>query len=405
MTLVPDYGDPREPAIRAKYAYLEATVSIVGNMGLFFLKMFIGVLIGSVSIMADAIHTLSDVGTSAVVIAGITAAKKEPDEGHPFGHGRYEYIATLMIALALLVVGVELFLASSNKFWHPSPPVFGTYGPLVYSGLLIGVVAKEAMARYGLLLGRKIDSRMLEADAWHHRADSITTIGVMAALVLVQLDIPPGYGHLADPALGVAISIYIAYEAVKLAKESMSLLAGRSGEEGKMDDIIAAASEVDGVEDVHDVYVHDYGTRSIVSLHVTVEGVINTKLSHRIATQVEVAVEGVFKGEAEAIVHIEPCGEMCSRDIERVLVKILKESPEIVSYHSMRSSVDEKGGHITVHALVDSDMRIETAHELVHSIDRRLKETHPGYRVGIHVEPCDKACQDCSMEKACEGKF
>ncbi|MDG6219866.1 MAG: cation-efflux pump [Candidatus Thermoplasmatota archaeon] len=402
MKLVPEYGDPQQPSVRAKYGYLEAAVSIVGNFLLAALKMAVGLLIGSVSIIADAVHTLSDVGTSIVVIVGMTAAKKEPDEEHPFGHGRYEYIATLLIAIVLFVVAVEIFLTSLDKFHNPTIPIFGEYTPIVYGVMVVGIISKELMARYAILLGKKINSKMLEADAWHHRADSITTIGVLAGLILIQLEFPLGYYQYADPALGIAISAYIGFEAIKLAKESADLLVGRKDEESAYDELANAAKRVEGVVDVHDLYVHDYGVRRIISLHVTVESIATTEISHRIATNVEEAVKKAYKGEAEAIVHVEPCGQSCTRDIERALVQVLKDTPEIVSYHTLRFSFDVDGGHITVHALVDKDMSVQRAHELVHLIDAKLKEHYPEYRLDVHVEPCDKACESCFDRDQCQ---
>ena len=153
--------------------------------------------------------------------------------------------------------------------------------------------------------------------------------------------------------------------------------------------------------DAHDVYVHDYGNRRILSIHVTVDGRTTTRASHRIADEVERAVRNVL--DAEVIVHIEPSSESgCSREVERALVSILKEHPKIMSYHTLNRFDEGERGHITVHAVVASDMDVGEAHALTHEVNDALRERFPGYRVDLHIEPCEKACDDCGTED-CEG--
>ena len=120
FSLIPDYGDPeKEPGIRAKYGYFEGIVSIIGNTILFVLKLFLGLFINSIALIADAFHTVSDSGTSAVVILGFKMADKPPDKEHPFGHGRIEYIATLIIAILLFMVGIS-FIEQSIGLGKPT---------------------------------------------------------------------------------------------------------------------------------------------------------------------------------------------------------------------------------------------------------------------------------------------
>ena len=124
---IPDYGDASDPDVRARYGYLEGWVSVGGNVGLFGLKVALGLFIGSIALLADGVHSLSDVATSAVVILGFRLAAKPPDEGHPFGHGRVEYIATLIIAVLLALVGLEFILVSFDKLQDPSSFVNEAY--------------------------------------------------------------------------------------------------------------------------------------------------------------------------------------------------------------------------------------------------------------------------------------
>ena len=118
---IPDYGDASDPAVRARYGYLEGYVSIAGNVLLFAVKVVLGLFIGSIALLADGVHSLSDVATSAVVLVGFRMASKPPDVDHPFGHGRVEYIATLVIAVLLAITGLEFIITSLDELGDPAP--------------------------------------------------------------------------------------------------------------------------------------------------------------------------------------------------------------------------------------------------------------------------------------------
>ena len=176
--IIPDYGDINDPSIRAKYGYLEATVSIIGNVIIFLIKLFLGLFINSIALIADSVHSLSDVSTSGVVIFGFRTAKKKPDKEHPYGHGRAEYIATLIIAVILIIVGFSFIEQSVERIINIKDIEHGEYAIIISIIVIISAVLKELMARYSYLLAKKINSDVLKADAWHHRSDSISSIGV-----------------------------------------------------------------------------------------------------------------------------------------------------------------------------------------------------------------------------------
>ncbi len=388
MALIPDYGDPRDPSVRARYARLEGYVGIAGNLGLAAVKLVVGFLINSVSIIADGFHTLSDVGTSIVIIVGMTAAKKEPDEEHPFGHGRYEYVASLILAILLIMVGMEILVSSIERFLSPEKIFIYGSEVVVYSILVGSIIVKEAMARYGFHIGHHINSVAVEADAWHHRSDAITTVGVILAIAAYEMGYP-----WADPIVGGIISIVILYPAARILLKSISLIVGTGGDREKAERIKKMAEGVDGVLGAHDVYVHDYGNRKIASIHVEVPADVTTDTAHDIATGVERVVERENPG-FEVIVHVEPVETECDRGVERALVSILRQEPEIVSYHSLRKIGGENGRYFMVHAIVKDDMSLEEAHALVHRIKERLKENYPGFDVEIHVEPAETEKED-----------
>ncbi len=369
-----------DPETRSRYAYREALVSIAGNIGLAAAKILIGMMVFSVAIIADGVHTMSDVGTSFIVILGAKASKKAPDSEHPFGHGRYEYIASLVIYLALIAVGIELLITSVGRVLDRSEPAIGGLTIPAYAVLMAGILVKEAMARYSFSLAKKTDSNMLRGDGWHHRSDALTTIGVLMGIFLVQAGFP-----LADALIGMGISLFIAFTGAKMAFDTAAVLAGKNASPEKIREIERAARSVDGVLGVHKIFVHDYRNNRVTTLHVEVDGQTGTDYAHRIASEVEKAVSGVVNGET--VVHTEPTGPVLNRDVEKALEKILIESPEVKGHHNIHAYFDERGGHVSAHITVRKDMSVEESHRLTHSIDERLKEKYPEYRVELHIEP------------------
>ncbi len=285
-----------EAVFRQTVGFLEAWVSIVGNIALFLVKFAIGKLIGSISLIADSVHTLSDVLTSVVVLAGFKIGGREPDKEHPFGHGRIESIATLIIAILLILVGVEFLRQSIERLRQPRM-VAGTI--LVVLIMLLSGVLKELMASFSIWLGRRIDSSTLIADAWHHRSDAIASVLVAVAIVGAIFHV-----YWLDGLFGLLVSLLIIYTGGELGWQAANYLIGTSPDQGLLDSIKAEAAAVGGVVGVHDISVHEYGPRRAISIHVEVQGGMDVTAAHGIADEVERRVASLMN--AEAVVHIDP---------------------------------------------------------------------------------------------------
>ncbi|NPV52966.1 MAG: cation transporter [Firmicutes bacterium] len=294
---VPNHEEVENGDVRARYGFLEAWVSIIGNIFLAAFKVFLGVSLNSIALLADAVHTASDVLTSVVVLVGFRAARMPADKEHPFGHGRVEPIATLIIAILLAVVGLEFASTSVRRF-------FGTEavgGSLLIASVLAATgVAKEWMARFSVALGRKINSGVLIADAWHHRSDAVATVLVAIAIVATAL----GYPRL-DAVFGLLVSALVIYTAYDIGMSAASTLIGERPSPELVDRIGAIACRVKGVKSMHKVSVHDYGGgQKVVSLHIQVDGSLPVTESHEIAERVEDAISSQIN--AITTVHIEP---------------------------------------------------------------------------------------------------
>ena len=224
--IIPDYGDTADPNIRAKYGYLEATISIIGNILIFFIKLFLGIFINSITLIADGVHSLSDVSTSGVVIFGFRIAKKKPDKEHPYGHGRAEYIATLIIAILLILVGFGFIQQSIERIINLETIRHGEYAIIISIIVIISAILKEVMARYSNAISKKIKSDVLKADAWHHRSDVISSIGVALGILGARYGFP-----IFDPLFGIVVAIIIMYVGINLIRTASNFLIGQAPDE------------------------------------------------------------------------------------------------------------------------------------------------------------------------------
>ncbi|PIV68088.1 MAG: cation transporter [Euryarchaeota archaeon CG01_land_8_20_14_3_00_38_12] len=379
MHFIPDYGDISKPDVRARYGYLEAGVSIFGNAAMFAVKLVLGIMINSISLIVDSFHTFSDTGTSVVVLLGFKTSKKAPDSEHPFGHGRAEFVATLIIAVLLVVVGLTFVLESGKRMIHVSP-VEGRI--LVAVLMVVFAVVKELMARFSIILGKKIDSSTLIADAWHHRTDAVASVLVAVAVVGARYNY-----YMLDAIFGMAISALIIYTGVKLTKDASDILMGKTPDENVLKNVKSAAKSVGGVKDVHGIAVHDYGVSKVISMHVEVEKGISMEDAHNIATRVEDSVKTNVK--AEVTVHIEPHGkESINRaEVEKNIRDIVMKCENVVSCHGVDIVFNGCSGVIEFHVVVDRHMSVDESHDMIHKLIYQVQKRYPRFKVHAHVEP------------------
>jgi len=293
---VPNYEDVENPETRLRYGLLEAIVSIVGNLFIATVNACLGIALNSIALTAQSVHTAADVITSVIVLVGFRAASMPADREHPFGHGRIEAVASLVIAVLLTIVGFEFAGESVRRFLSGAE----SKGSLWVAGILVaGALAKEWMARFSIDLGGRICSPALVADAWHHRSDSFAMALVAVSLVAAFL----GYPRV-DAVLGLAVSGLIIYTGAKLAWSSTSSLIGERANPEMEEAICKVIRSIDGVRDMHKLDVHDYGGVKVASVHIQVDRGLNVMESHKIAGAVK--HELLRRLAVECVVHVEP---------------------------------------------------------------------------------------------------
>ena len=280
----------------SKLGYREGLVSVILNLLLFVLKYYAGIASASLALIADAWHTLSDSLTSLVVILGIKLSSKKPDKEHPFGHGRWEQISALIIAILLALVGVEFMKDAIAKLRGHEAADFGW---LAYLATVASIVLKEGLARYAFYIARKTGNAAVKADGWHHRSDALSSLMVLAGLFLSP------YFWWIDSVLGMLISFRLFYAAYGIIREAVNKILGEEPSEeviGKVEQIVKA--EMGNVAYPHHYHIHHYGDHIEFTFHIKVPGEETVEEAHRKATLIEMQIKTELK--IDATIHIEP---------------------------------------------------------------------------------------------------
>ena len=281
---------------KTKASYLEGTVSIVINILLFGIKLWAGVVSGSIAITADAWHSLSDTISSMVVIVGAKLSSKKPDGEHPFGHGRWEQIAAIFIGFLLGLIAYDFIKESIMQFQSKESANFGTLAIVV---TIISILGNEALTQYAFYLGKKSNSVTIKADGWHHRTDALSSIIILIGIIFKN------YFWWIDSVLGIIVSIMIFYAAYKIIKESINKLLGEKPTPEliqEVENIVNTISDTDLLP--HHYHIHDYTTHRELTFHIKLDNHLNIEEGHAIATAIEEKLLSDLK--IISTIHIEP---------------------------------------------------------------------------------------------------
>lgn len=297
--MIPAWENTSDQHVRAAYGYLEGWLSVVLNLVLAVLKIICGLWINSISLLADAFHTFSDVLTSIAVILGFKISEKPQDEEHPFGHGRAEYITTFIVSALLIFVGVEFLKQSIGKLINPEPV---DYKFIVFVVLMFSAIIKEWLFDFARFLGLRINSQSLIADGWHHRSDAIASLLLAVALFMTQF----GFDVI-DAVLGIIVSFLIIFTGLELIRDCSSEIIGKAPTKEFVQEVTDIVLNVNGVKNIHDIQVHQYGQKKFVNIHIEVEPELNVRQSHHIADFVEGILNKQLK--VNSLVHTDPYQE------------------------------------------------------------------------------------------------
>lgn len=281
---------------RQFWLYTEGWLSIGLNVILFIVKYWIGIVTGSVAIMADAWHTLSDSLSSVIVLVGAKFSAKKPDEEHPFGHGRAELVASIIIGVLLAIVASNFLVESVTKLYRQESATFNTIAVIVF---LVSVVVKEGTAQLSIRMGKTYDSKSLVADGWHHRSDAIASAMIVAGIFAGK------YLWWIDGVLGIIVALLIFYATFDILKQSINPLIGEKPDEEtiqKIDQIVGRFIKRN--YDIHHVHIHRYGSNTETTFHIQFKYKVSFETAHDSVTRIEKALRDEMA--IEATIHYEP---------------------------------------------------------------------------------------------------
>ena len=351
---------------RAHYGKVAGLVGIVCNTLLCIGKFIAGVMSGSVSITADAANNLSDASSSVISLIGFRLSEKRPDEEHPYGHARYEYIAGFVVAILVIVIGVELFRSSIERIITPQPVEFSIVSVIVLS---VSIVVKLGMMIFNTSIGKRIDSQTLIATAADSRNDCITTAAVLAAAIIshfanVQL----------DGIMGTLVAAFILYSGAGLVRDAMNPLLGNAPDPELVESIREKILTYPGVLGAHDLIVHDYGHgRKFATVHVEMAAEENVIESHNVIDSIE--RDFLHDMGLNMLVHFDPVVTESSavNDFRRELDEIVRLIDQRLTVHDLRVVPSDVDTRLIFDVVVPKDFSM-SEQELKDEITRFVRQ-------------------------------
>ena len=370
-TFVKDYQNTEEAKVRTAYGVLASLVGIVCNLLLFGGKLAVGLVLHSVSVMADAFNNLSDAASSVIGFIGVKMAEKPADEEHPFGHGRIEYIAALIVSFLVIEVGFTFFKNAIAKIRTPEELSFN----LISMGILLASVAvKLWLSFFNKKLGKRINSTVMQATATDALGDVVTTLATMGSILFFYFTKITIDGY-----VGLAVSLLVLWAGVGIAKDTLEPLIGQSVDPKLYREISEFVESYDGILGSHDLIVHNYGpTKSLASIHAEVPNNVDIETSHEIIDRIERDAAkklGIF-----LVIHMDPVETADAQvaEVKAEVQEVLHQMDERLSLHDFRMVDGEKWINLIFDVVVpfsygenDRPKLREAIEEKVSSLDER----------------------------------
>ena len=377
-TLIKDYKKTDHPKVRTAYGKLAGFVGIVCNLILFVSKILIGTFSGSVSITADAVNNLSDASSSIISLLGFKLSEKPADAEHPYGHGRYEYLSALSVAVLIIIIGFELFKTSIGKIFNPEPVKFSWILAII---LLLSIITKLWMMLFNKKIGKEIKSNTLIATAQDSRNDVITTTAVLIAALISyysQIEL--------DGWIGLGVAIFILISGFGLIKSTIDPMLGRAPDADTVKKIHDKIMSYEGVLGVHDLIIHDYGpNRQFASVHVEMAAEDDVLKSHDVIDNIE--FDFLSDMGLNMIVHYDPIitKNEVIKTVRYEIQEIVKTINQSLTIHDLRVVPGVTHTNLVFDCLANFDFKM-TDYELKYAICEAVKKVHPEYNCVITID-------------------
>lgn len=370
--------DVENPKVRQAYGVLCGTVGIVLNMLLFAGKWLAGFLSGSIAITADAFNNLSDAGSSVLTLIGFHLSGQKPDQKHPFGHGRMEYISGLFVSVAILIMAVELIQSSVHKLIHPEA-IEGS--PLILAILMVSVCVKVYMAYYNKKIGKKINSAAMAATAADSMSDTIATSAVLFSAVISM-----AAGVNLDGWCGLLVGVFILYSGVQALKDTVDPLLGQAPDKALDEQIQSLVTSYPVVQGIHDMMIHDYGPgRRIVSLHAEVDAKGDILKIHDEIDNIERKLRETLN--CHATIHMDPV-EADNEEVRKLRLqtaKLIAGMELNLSIHDFRVVKGETHTNLIFDVVVPFECPLKDS-EVIEKIEEGIQQYPGNYYAVIQID-------------------
>ncbi len=370
--------DLENPAVRRAYGILSGTLGIVLNILLFAGKLTAGLISGSVAIVADALNNLSDAGSSVITLIGFRMAGQKPDKGHPFGHGRIEYISGLIVSMLIILMGFELGKSSVGKIISPGETEFSVVAAVI---LAVSVLVKLYMCCYNGKVGKKISSPAMKATATDSLGDCISTMVVLICMFITKFT-----SFDLDGICGAAVALFIFISGLRAAKETINPLLGVPPTDEFVDEIGETVMSHKGVLGFHDLIVHDYGPgRRMISLHAEVPADEDLLKTHDMIDNIEKELSA--KLGCDAVIHMDPIetDDKITMEAREKIAELVKIIDERVTIHDFRMVTGPTHTNVIFDIVVPYDVK-RTEDEIRRDIERMVKTLDENYYATVHVD-------------------
>lgn len=376
---VKNYQNTDDSRVRTDYGVLTSVVGILCNVLLFAGKLAVGMVMRSVSVMADAFNNLSDAASSVIGFVGVKMAGKPADREHPFGHGRIEYIAALVVTFLVIQVGLTFFKSSLDKIRHPEDLSFDLVSMLI---LTASVAVKLWLGRFNKALGKRINSSVMQAAAADALGDVVTTLATMGSILFfhfTQINI--------DGFVGLLVSLVVMWAGIGIARDTLEPLIGQPVDPKLYREISEFVESYDGILGSHDLIVHNYGpTRSLASIHAEVPNDVDIETSHEIIDRIERDAArklGIF-----LVIHMDPVAVRDERvtELKEQVTAELKKIDERLSLHDFRIVDGEQQINLIFDVVVPHSYSDKDMTQLHLDIVEKVSGLDPRYQCVVTLE-------------------
>ncbi len=326
---IKDYKNVNDPNVRNQYGKVAGIFGIITNLILGIIKFVIGSISHSVSIMADAVNNISDTATSILTIVGFKLSSKKPDKKHPYGYARYEYVAGLVIAILMLMMGISFVKESIVNIFNPQEIIINE---ITYVVLVIAILGKIIQMLVYLDFSKAISSNTLKTTAIETRNDVISTVAILISMIIMTI-----FEVNIDAFLGIAVSGLIVYSSINMIKEVLEPIIGIVPTEERVKEITEKILSYEYVEGIHDLVIHNYGVHNdFVSVHVEIKADMDIMKAHDLMDNIEKDFR-VEKG-IELTIHMDPIdvGNPKVEKLQKLVIETLHKLDKELKIHDFR---------------------------------------------------------------------